>query len=483
MNSSIYLTDRLYLAIDQGGHATRAIVFDYQGRMLCQSECSISATHPAPDFVEYDAELLVESIENVVRDITEQLGKRVHNLYSAGLATQRSNCLCWHKQTGEALSPIISWQDQRNAGWLESLHEHRDNIHKHTGLFLSPHYGASKIRWCLENIPEVKEAEQQGKLAYGPMSSYLTQRLTGLVAKADAVNASRTQLWSVHSKKWDKTLLDKFGLDIKSLPECVTNQYLFGKLTMGEVKVPLTCVTGDQSAALFAYGHIQPETAYVNVGTGAFVSRPSGFAKLYGRRLLTSVVHQFDNQDCLYVLEGTINGAGSALQWFVENEHVESLFDNLADWLDTETAPLLFLNGISGLAAPFWKGHFESQFIGEGSTAQKAVAIVESIVFLINTNIEEMQKTASPPEQIQLSGGLGQLNGLCQRLADLTGLPIYRPEECEATARGLSYLLADQPTQWPEDKPGRWFNPKENSVFKERYALWLERMLEAMRSH
>jgi len=482
MNESIYLTDRLYLAIDQGGHASRAIVFDYQGQMLFQSQSDISATHPAPDFVEYDAETLLQSIEKVINDVAEQLGERTRHLCAAGLATQRSNCVCWHKLTGEALSPIISWQDRRNASWLENLREQGDDIHKQTGLFLSAHYGASKIRWCLENITAVRQAQQHNVLAYGPMASYLTQRLTGLIAKADAVNASRTQLWSIHSHKWDKTLLEKFGLNKQCLPECVPNQYLFGKLTVGEHKVPLSCVTGDQSAALFAYGHIQPETAYVNVGTGAFVSRPSGYAQLYARQLLTSVVHQLENQDCLYVLEGTINGAGSALQWFVEKEHVKDLLISLPVWLASETPPPLFLNGISGLAAPFWQGHFDSEFIGEGGTPQKAVAIIESIVFLIKANIEEMQKTASPPEQIQLTGGLGRLDGLCQRLADVTGLPVYRPEECEATARGLAYLLAGRPTQWPENKPGQWFEAKNNQAFKARYSEWLAAMLEAIRT-
>ena len=482
MNESIYLTDRLYLAIDQGGHASRAMVFDYQGRMLYQSHSDISATHPAADFVEYDAATLLQSIKNVIDDIAQQLGEKTRFLYAAGLATQRSNCLCWHKQTGEALSPIISWQDRRNASWLQNLDGFRDNVHKHTGLFLSPHYGASKIRWCLDNLATVQQAQQQGMLAYGPMSSYLTQHLTGLIAKADAVNASRTQLWSIHSHKWDNTLLEKFGLERESLPECVPNQYLFGKLAIGQHQVPLTCVTGDQSAALFAYGQIQPETAYVNVGTGAFVSRPSGYAKVYGRRLLTSVVHQFENQDCLYVLEGTINGAGSALQWFIEQENIEGLFDKLPGWLMDETSALLFLNGISGLAAPFWHSHFPSQFIGEGTTAQKAVAIVESIVFLITSNIEEMQKTASPSEQIQLTGKLGQLDGLCQRLADITGLAVYRPQECEATARGLAYLLARQPNHWPEEHSGQWFKPKHNAALKKRYTQWLEAMLSTMRT-
>jgi glycerol kinase len=483
MSEFIYLTDRLYLAIDQGGHATRAMVFDYQGQMVSESQSPISTSHPAPGFVEHDTEAMVQSLQNVIDATAKQLGDQVKHLYATGLATQRSNCLCWHKKTGQPLSPIISWQDTRNADWLESLHDQRDNIHKHTGLFLSPHYGASKLRWCLENLEAVKQAHQQGELAYGPMSSYLVQRLTGIEARADAVNASRTQVWSLHTKKWDQTLLERFGLEEESLPECVSNDYLFGKLKVGTARVPLTCVTGDQSSALFAYGKLQAETAYVNIGTGAFVSRPSGYAKLYGRRLLTSVAHQFSNRDCLYVLEGTVNGAGSALQWFSDNEKIDDLFEQLPGWLENATEPPLFLNGISGLAAPFWQSHFDSRFIGEGNTAQQAVAIVESIVFLIKANIEEMQKTSSPPQQLQLSGGLGQLDGLAQRLADLTGLTIYRPGECEATARGLAYLLAEQPDNWPEDEPGQWFEPQSNPTLQQRYVQWHEAMLEALRAH
>ena len=63
MSESIYLSDRLYLAIDQGGHATRAMVFDHQGQMVCESQSPLSASHPAPGFVEYDAEAMLQAEE------------------------------------------------------------------------------------------------------------------------------------------------------------------------------------------------------------------------------------------------------------------------------------------------------------------------------------------------------------------------------------------------------------------------------------
>jgi glycerol kinase len=101
---------------------------------------------------------------------------------------------------------------------------------------------------------------------------------------------------------------------------------------------------------------------------------------------------------------------------------------------------------------------------------------------LLNANVQEMLKFSSPPQQLQITGGLAQLDGLCQRLSDLCRLPVYRPKECEATARGTAYLAAGRPAQWPENRHGDWFNPSLNTtVLDRRFLLWEQAMLQRMR--
>jgi glycerol kinase len=113
---------------------------------------------------------------------------------AAALATQRSSVVCWDKESGTALSPILSWQDRRTAVELESLANHGAEIRQRTGLPLSPHYGASKLRWCWQNLPRVRTAWRKGRLAWGPLASFLTYRLTAeKTLAADPANASRTQ--------------------------------------------------------------------------------------------------------------------------------------------------------------------------------------------------------------------------------------------------------------------------------------------------
>lgn len=472
----------LYLCIDQGSHASRVLVFNQQGTLISQAYENIEAHHPAAGFIEYHADEVINSIRKSLHTVLQELGSKRQDIRAAGLATQRSNIVCWDSNTGQALSPIISWQDRRGAAQLHSLRSHAKQIHLTTGLFLSPHYGASKLRWCLDHLPRVQSALAVKCLRYGPMASYLIQHLVQAHPHlTDPVNASRTQLLNLQTLDWDPTLLELFNVPRQPLPTCVPNLHQYGQLAEAP-SIPLRLVSGDQATALYAYGKLQPNTAYLNIGTGAFISRPSGRVRIYGRRLLTSLIwHQPGDSE--YVLEGTVNGAGAALEWFAEKYAIPNLLQQLPGWLDESIQhESLFLNGIAGLGAPFWVADFPSRFDGDTTLKGRAKAVVESIVFLIQASLDEMLKLASPPEQIEITGGLAHLDGLCQRIADLSGLPVYRPLQCEATGRGTAYLLAGSPMQWPEDKPGDWFKPHNNPILHQTYRTWLKLMLQTLRN-
>jgi sugar (pentulose or hexulose) kinase len=68
--------------------------------------------------------------------------------------------------------------------------------------------------------------------------------------------------------------------------------------------------------------------------------------------------------------------------------------------------------------------------------------VIESIAFLLAVNIEAICAAGGPrPETILATGGLARLDGLCQRLADVSGLVVERPEALEATSQGVACLL------------------------------------------
>lgn len=472
-------TAPLFLALDQGGHASRAFAFDRAGNVVASAERRIATLHPGRDRVEHHPAALLASVDQVCQAVLQQLGKRRVGLTACGLATQRSTVVCWDRHTGEALSPVISWQDRRAAGRLAQLAPLNARIHAITGLRLSPHYGAGKIAWCLENLKPVGNALREDRLAVGPLASFiLARRLIEKPLLIDPVNASRTLLWDHRSHDWSGELLRQFRIPAKVLPRSVPNRYPFGNLRLGSSDLPMTVVTGDQSAALYAGGMPSERDIHVNIGTGAFIQRLHDHTPSRATDMLSSVLWQSAEQ-CLYVMEGTVNGAGSAITWLSQRLDLpeSAMLRALPDLLAAQPEVPLFLNGVSGLGSPYWIPGFQSRFIGRGTPAQKMVAIVESVVFLVNLNVGRMRRWGLPPRHIVVSGGLARWDGLCQRLANLSGLKVHRRPVPEATAAGLGWLLG---ARAPGKPTLQVFRPADARSLKRRYRCWLDAMQAAV---
>jgi len=470
----------LYLAIDQGTHASRAVVLDRRGAVVSQAEQPIGLARPAPDHVEQDGEEMVASILDAARFALLPLGERRHDVGAAGLASQRSSCACWDRRTGRTLAPLFSWQDRRAHAWLRQFEPQAEAIHRRTGLFLSAHYGAGKLRWALDNVAAVRAARDSGTLAWGPQASFLVFRLTQERSLlADPQCAARTQLWNIATRDWDPELVALFGLPSGFLPKCVPTCHRFGTIRLGDVSIPLVAVNGDQSAAVFAFGAPEDESAYVNIGTSAFVQRAVRRAPPYLPRSLTGIILDDGAATTLYSVEGNVNGAGSALEWLRTGLGIGDVEARLPEWLARDGEPPLFLNGIAGLGGPFWKPDFASRFVGDGEPWQKAVAVVESMAFLLQANIDEMEKSVAPARRIRVSGGVSRLDGLCRRLSSLSGLPVHRRDDPEATARGIGFLAAGRPRPWNDGAPEETFAPAADAPLRARYARWRALMLEA----
>jgi len=460
--------DDLVMAIDQGTHSTRAVIFDAQGRQQVMAQHTVGLQLPGDTRVEQSPEQIRSSMQQVVEEVLQHPGIDRGRVRHAGLATQRSSVLAWTRDTGAALSPVLSWQDRRAAPALRALEKHGDNIRQMTGLRLSAHYGASKLQWLLANLPGVAAAQMQGNLVIGPLASYLLQHLLAAApALVDEANASRTQLWNLRERDWDDTLLNLFGIPRRVLPECRPILHDYGITANGNI--PLRAVNGDQTAALYAQGMPPEKTITVNIGTGAFVLLPIADPGSCPDALLTGLSRS-NAATCDYYAEGTVNGAATALEWVAKRYQLIEWSRQLPLWLEQVDAPPVFLNSVGGLGAPWWCPGPEPGFLVEPESPAAAMAgVVESILFLILANVEVLHDMAPGVETIRITGGLSRVNGLCQKLANLSGLVVQRPEQTEATARGIAWLAAGCPVKWSREGEEHTFLPEEDARLRERY--------------
>ena len=471
------MTGDVVVAIDQGGHATRASAYSPAGALEGAALVTVATQRNALGHVEHDPEEILASVGTALAELARIVPSR--HWKAAGLAVQRSSLACWDAADGRALSPVISWQDTRNAAWLRGLSRRADEVQRLTGLTLSPHYGASKLRWCLDHLPAVRAAAAQSSLRAGPLASFMLHRLLEeRPLFADASTAARTLLWSPFARDWSPELLELFGIPRAILPRATGTSHAFGTLAAEGAQVPLVACNGDQSVVPFAAGALDFDAAYVNLGTGAFVLRPTTDA-LHAPPLLTSVI-RMDGDEADFVLEGSVNGAGAALGWL--ERHHGAAADRLLALLGNaeladEGAPF-FLNGVSGLASPFWVPDFESRFVGEGTDLQLCRAVLESVAFLIKANLDEMDRHRPSPARLVASGGLAENRLLCRMLACLAGAPADRASDREATSRGLAFLVADRPADFA-GAPVERFEPEPDQRLLARYLKWLALMREA----
>jgi glycerol kinase len=490
-----------YLAIDQGTHASRACLFDEAGCLVDEHVKEIALHRISHSHIEQDAEEIVRSVIEVVQKLIDDLKNDLKDnpnnetsepavIVSCGIAIQRSSVLAWRKD-GTALSPVLSWQDTRGADQLEELKPAESEIQRLSGLPLSAHYGASKMHYLL-NSAACKDIPRE-ELRLSPLISYLLFHLFDEHPYiVDHTNAQRTQLFDLDTLDWSEKLSELFHIPVSTLPQCTPalSMRISPHGTLLDTGIPVTAICGDQNAAVFGAGALPDDSALVNFGSGAFILT---LLKHYreSNRLLNTIAFS-EQGEVRYAREGTVNGAGSALDWLEDRHGTSDIWQQLPAWLDEIEHPPIFINTIGGLGSPWWNRDIDAEFMStadrSGNDGQhssipelpaQAVAVIESIVFMVCSNLEIIQHEQSVSD-LRVSGGLSRLDGLCQKLADLSGLTVKRVDIKETTARGVAWLAAGQPEHW-SDATSEIFSPVDAGSLKERYTLFYKRLDELLR--
>lgn len=461
------MTEPLALSIFQGTYATRTMLVDMGGQIRFSSIADIALSRKGKLRVEQNPEELLAATDTTLQAALTE-AKKLGEIVCAGIAVQRSSVVAWDRTTGKALTPVINWQDRRGARWLQDLAERAEIVKARTGLPLSANYGGSKLRWMATHDPDVRRAILEGNIAWGPLGAFLLHHLLeGSPYRVDHATAQRTQLFSLSEKRWDPLLMEMFEIPPETLPETLPTCHHYGRLAAANI--PITAVAGDQNAAFFSLGNPRRNTTAVNIGTGAFLLTPIGPKAALHPKLPMGLLYSTASGKTLYGLEGGLSSVGAAISWAAKKWQMPDLVLRLPEFFrETETPPL-FINTIGSVGPPHRETEIEPFFVGEAAIPAKAVALAESILFLIQSNLDTLKSGGYHTDRLRIIGGLSHLDALCQRMADLSGLVVYRPADTEATARGAAWLAFQCPKRWPKPGKGRIFEPESNPPLRERY--------------
>lgn len=91
------------------------------------------------------------------------------------------------------------------------------------------YFSATKIAWILSNVAGARKKAEEGRLLFGTVDTWLIWKLTGgAVHVTDYTNASRTMLFDIHNRCWDKELLEKFNIPEVMLPKVKPSSCIYG---------------------------------------------------------------------------------------------------------------------------------------------------------------------------------------------------------------------------------------------------------------
>ncbi|MGN1164102.1 MAG: FGGY family carbohydrate kinase, partial [Candidatus Ornithospirochaeta sp.] len=169
-------------ALDQGTTSTRFIIFDEKNNIVSSSQLEHRQIFPKPGWVEHNSEEIWKNTCSVIETALEKAGLRGDQLSCVGITNQRETIIAFDKHTGKPYHNAIVWQDLRGADFIDGYlkkNVDEDWIRRKTGLLYSPYFSGSKIRWLLDNVPQVKENAEKGNLVFGTIDTYEVFKLTG----------------------------------------------------------------------------------------------------------------------------------------------------------------------------------------------------------------------------------------------------------------------------------------------------------------
>lgn len=186
-----------FLAIDQSTTSTSAFLFDRSGTAQKLYSAAHKQIHPQPGWVEHNP---IEILTHVATSI--RLGQQA-GATAFALTNQGESCMAWDGQTGDPISPIIVWQDNRTEPLCTRLAETCSNdVQQSARLPITPYFSATKLGWIMTHIPEAATLAKSGRLRLGTTDAFLRDRLTGRF-ETDVATASRTSLMAMDKGQWD----------------------------------------------------------------------------------------------------------------------------------------------------------------------------------------------------------------------------------------------------------------------------------------
>ena len=439
------------MALDQGTTSSRCILFDKAGNICSMAQREFEQIYPKPGWVEHNPMEIWSTQYAVMSEAMALVGAKPKDIAGIGITNQRETTIVWDKETGEPVYNAIVWQCRRTAKDINLLVKdgYADVIKAKTGLVPDAYFSATKIAWILSNVAGARKKAEEGRLLFGTVDIWLIWKLTGgAVHVTDYTNASRTMLFDIHNRCWDKELLEKFNIPEVMLPIVKPSSCIYGYTDPSVLagNIAIAGAAGDQQAALFGQCCFEPGEVKNTYGTGCFLLMNTGDKPVESKHGLITTIAAGSDDQLHYALEGSVFTGGAIVQWLRDEMRLIRSSSQSEDYarMVNDTNGVYIVPAFSGMGAPYWNPYARGCVVGLSRGANKEHFIrasLESIAYQTYDVLKAMESdTGHIVKELKVDGGASANDFLMEFQADILGAKIRRPKCIETTALGAAYL-------------------------------------------
>jgi xylulokinase len=312
-----------FLGLDLGSSFIKASLLDRETQ-----QCVAQATVPdhemgmiaiKPGWAEQNPDQWWEYIKTLIRKIIIKSNINGHDIAAIGISYQMHG-LVLIDQLGRVLRPSIIWCDSRAVAIGDQAFRSLGSDYCLTHLLNSPgNFTASKLRWVIENEPEVASQIHSFMLP----GDFVNFRLTGEINTTVSA-LSEGMFWDFHEQTLAAKLFDYYEIPMNWAPKILPTFSIQGGVSPGVAQelglktgIPVSYRAGDQPNNAFSLNVNQPGEMATTAGTSGVVYAVQDTVQTDPLSRVNAFAHV--NHQPSSVRIGTllcINGTGIANSWF-----------------------------------------------------------------------------------------------------------------------------------------------------------------------
>jgi xylulokinase len=437
------VNDELVVGIDVGSQGTCAQALAGDGTVHATSYVPHSISYPQPGWAEQDPEQWLTAVARALGEVRRATAGSALRAIAFG---SQLDGLVAATAEGSPTGPALIWMDRRAGRECERAGVSPERLRELTGCNLDPGHVGAKIAWLREHRPEGYGNARWFLLP----GSFVAWRCSGELA-VDPSNASSTMLLELSAGDWCSEACEGFGVEPDKLAPIRPAHEILGPVAPwlreaagfdGETLVVLGC--GDEMAATLGAGVVEPGSVCDVIGTAEPVCAVAAEPAL-DPEAVTELHPHASHGDWLLENPGWLSGG--AYRWFRDQFGVDAyeILDQEAASVAPGSDGVLWVPALSGAMAPEWNADARAAWFGLTAAHGRAHlirAMLEGNAFALRDVLGAMGAAGLQPTELVCVAGGARAALLLQIRADVTGLPVTRPDDVETTARGAGMLAA-----------------------------------------